>query len=184
MTETLRCGAYVGTYTGLNRRPCGEPIRQREGGPRPVIFLDCDGVLNRAGTKERVGNFMGLDPELVSRARRVIEETGAEVVLSSAWRMYPEMLAAVAAEIPIIDTTTQVPGSRGQQINAWLAFHPERRERHAVIDDDRDMVDGLVPFFTEWETGITDEIADAVIAHLKPRWVHTEDGIEHKAVGP
>jgi len=53
----------------------------------------------------------------------------------------------------------------------WLEDHPEVT-RHAVIDDDRDMVAGLVPFFTETRTGITDQVVADLIAYLGPGYEH------------
>lgn len=48
-----------------------------------VIFLDIDGVLNVHGLPGEDG---GLDPEKVCLLGGAIYETGAKIVLSSAWR--------------------------------------------------------------------------------------------------
>lgn len=43
-----------------------------------VLFLDIDGVLNT--------NHANIDPELCAKVERVLNATGAVIVLSSAWR--------------------------------------------------------------------------------------------------
>lgn len=66
-----------------------------------VIFLDIDGVLNhekwykkRMSLKDTIGSkewsehypFYEFDPESVHRLNKIIDETGAKVVVSSTWR--------------------------------------------------------------------------------------------------
>lgn len=134
-----------------------------------VIFLDIDGVLNTRHTLERAGRFVGLDHMLVARFNSLLMLIGdAKVVLSCTWRLTPELRHAVAEQIPLYDDTDHQPGTRGQQIERWLAVHPEVT-KHAVIDDDRDMVPGLVCFFTDnkWERGLTMEIVASVWQYMR-----------------
>jgi hypothetical protein len=141
-----------------------------------VIFLDIDGVLNREQTTERIGEYVGLDEDLVRRFLRVVRQTGADVVLTSTWRLEPEMRTVVESRIKLKGVTDNHAGPRGAQIARWLAAHRDY-ERHAVLDDSRDMVDGLTTFFTEPRIGLTQSIAEAVGAHLLPvRWVHIAPG--------
>jgi HAD domain in Swiss Army Knife RNA repair proteins len=60
-----------------------------------VIFLDIYGVLNCIGffyrTEARFDGYIGMDPELVARFNAFVKETGADVVLSSTWRLDPSM---------------------------------------------------------------------------------------------
>ncbi len=51
-----------------------------------IIFLDIDGVLNCYWSTSRCGHFIGIDEDKVVRLRRIVEATGAEIVLSSSWR--------------------------------------------------------------------------------------------------
>lgn len=51
-----------------------------------VIFLDIDGVLNCQSSKSRCGIYIGIDDDKVKRLRRIVEATGAKIVLSSSWR--------------------------------------------------------------------------------------------------
>jgi len=51
-----------------------------------VIFLDIDGVVNQ-GYKPLKGGFDYATPECVAQLNRIIEETGAHIVISSSWRI-------------------------------------------------------------------------------------------------
>jgi len=132
-----------------------------------ILFLDCDGVLNSAVTMERVGRYLGLEAALVQRAQAMVAASGATVVLSSTWRLYPEMLAEVKRHFTVHDVTPDLGTSRGAEIAAWLEAHPEV-ERYVIVDDDRDMTPEQLPhcFFTDWYSGLTQKVADAVVAHL------------------
>ena len=48
-----------------------------------VIFLDVDGVLNSVDTSEVFQGFVGIDDKLVSKLRKIVRATGAQIVLSS-----------------------------------------------------------------------------------------------------
>lgn len=52
-----------------------------------LIFLDIDGVLNYEGYERftRMGTRF-VDPVLIKRLKKIIDRTGAKVVLSSTWR--------------------------------------------------------------------------------------------------
>ena len=51
-----------------------------------VIFLDVDGVLNSVETTTLCYGFVGIDDEKVAKLRRIVEATGAQIVLSSSWK--------------------------------------------------------------------------------------------------
>ena len=52
-----------------------------------VVFLDIDGVLNSKNTKAYTpSGCCGIEKALLKRLRRIIESTGAKVVLSSTWK--------------------------------------------------------------------------------------------------
>jgi hypothetical protein len=67
----------------------------------------------------------------------VCRETGAEVVLSSTWRLYPELMADAARmlNLPIIDRTPDHGSydTRATEVQAWLDAHPEV-EHFAIVD--------------------------------------------------
>lgn len=72
---------------------------------RPVLFLDCDGVINNRETyarneAQRVAALPEVithpppewvEPELVARVNKICRRTGAMVVLSTSWRTYREI---------------------------------------------------------------------------------------------
>ena len=49
-----------------------------------VIFLDIDGVLNDEGPMQSEGVYV--DPKMVDNLARIVEKTGAAIVLSSTWK--------------------------------------------------------------------------------------------------
>lgn len=140
-----------------------------------ILFLDIDGVCNNQKTRERQGNtkFIGIKPELAERVRRIVAETGCKVVLSSSWRLFPESAAYAAEHVcEFYDQTLDLQRGavwgmiyRGFEIQEWLQRHPGAR-RYAILDDSSDFLWGQHLFRTTWAEGLTDEIADAVIAHL------------------
>lgn len=114
-----------------------------------VIFLDIDGVLNSRRSCCAFGNFPhGYTPEQLAKfdwvavglVRKACAQSGAQIVLSSAWRkIYDWQEGAKALTLPIIDKTPSMTGIRGLEINAWLAAHPEVTG-YAIIDDNSDML--------------------------------------------
>jgi hypothetical protein len=164
-----------------------------------VLFLDIDGVLNSAdwygrrprelrdlpNTDHNTGLYE-LDPEAVARLGRILDATGALVVLSSSWRISWEVAAMRAVlgargfdGARLIDATPvlrtkhngETRAQRGDEIALWLRTGPEPVEAFAVLDDSDDMDDeeGIVrPRFvrTSWATGLLDEHVERVIALL------------------
>ena len=49
-----------------------------------VIFLDCDGVLN---SRNSLYKDEALEDDLILRLKRIVNQTGAKLVLSSSWRI-------------------------------------------------------------------------------------------------
>lgn len=135
-----------------------------------IIFLDIDGVLNCAGTTQQFNGVIGIDTQKVATMKRILDETGASVVLSSTWRFDQDWrLALSSAGLPIhkfVGVTDRVDSRiRGEEIAKWLQEH-DAIDRYAILDDDLDMLPGQPHFKTTWQNGLTDEIADAVIHHL------------------
>lgn len=140
-----------------------------------VLFLDIDGVCNSLEYAQR--NNMNLwhatDPELVKLVRRIVDETKCKVVLSSTWRLYPEAREVVKRDVcSFIDCTKDMQSGakrgvvdRGHEVQEWLDRHPEVTQ-YAILDDDADFLPDQWLFKTTFEKGITEEITEAVIAHL------------------
>jgi hypothetical protein len=132
-----------------------------------VIFLDIDGVLNCDKTPNPRKFPYIVDKKLLARLEKLVDRTGAKVVLSSTWRCDPVgVFAAKHWGIPFIDVCPDRPRSpRCREITAWLADHP-RVTRFVVIDDEDDGLDDLPLFQPSAKTGITTEIVKGVERYL------------------
>lgn len=137
----------------------------------PVLFLDMDGVLNSAlYLKNNPSCFdrgedeaNAIDPVAGARLERVLVQTGALMVLSSAWRILNTLEQVTdflqrrgVPSVKFIGKTPNLSGYRGKEIQAWLREHPEVT-RFAIVDDDSDMepyMDRLVK--TSWDSGLLD----------------------------
>jgi hypothetical protein len=135
-----------------------------------VIFLDIDGVLNCKKTPNPRKLPYIVDPVLLARFTRLVESTGAKVVLSSTWRYDPAgLFSAKHWGIPFIDITPDMPHvPRCKEILGWLEKHPDV-SRFAVIDDEDDGLDELPLFQPSARTGLTNEIVDGVRGYLEGR---------------
>lgn len=133
-----------------------------------VLFLDIDGVVNCSSTSERFNGFIGIEKGKMAIVQSIVDKTGCKVVLSSSWRLPPsEMLQHVKSHIELIDVTPDNSGltDRGCEILQWLRVRDDISV-YAILDDNSDFHKDQPLFKTDWSTGITQEIADSVIAHL------------------
>jgi hypothetical protein len=137
-----------------------------------VLFLDIDGVVNCKTTKRRHRGLMGIDQRLANIVRGIVHAVpDLKVVLSSAWRELEQGRAVVEDKVvPCFDITPCFDAEddvRGYEIQAWLETHPGV-ERYAILDDDWDMLPHQMPslFRTSTDIGITQEVADRIVAHL------------------
>lgn len=130
-----------------------------------VIFLDIDGVLNSSRTVAAFGRFpYDLAPGLpyfdlvaLGMVRRLCDETGARVVISSTWRIGRNVTDFVPLQLPVVGLTPIKRASRGHEIAAWLSDQcPGSVEAYVILDDDSDMLPGQVPYFvhTSIEDGL------------------------------
>ena len=115
-----------------------------------VIFLDVDGVLNSSQDHFSIGLKTDIHLE---RLKRIIDATGAKIVLSSSWRIcfdpkkdqmsriLNNKLNSIGAPImdmtPIIREPNKV---RGDEIRMWLQDHPDV-DAFIILDDDSDMAE-------------------------------------------
>jgi HAD domain in Swiss Army Knife RNA repair proteins len=119
-----------------------------------LIFLDIDGVLNSV-TWIGGGCARGpipptfaddalveelLDSSCIARLRRIVEVTGAKIVLSSSWRyrMSPEELAKLFAfhgfaNAPIVGVTPDLPGPRGAQVRARIERNASCETAQSIV---------------------------------------------------
>lgn len=142
-----------------------------------VIFLDVDGVLNCRTSKSRCGEYVGVDKDKIKRLAKIVDATGAKIVLSSTWNESFNKSAIPLdydgeyltkhlwnhGKLRITTKTKEVLGSnRGTEIKDWLVDH-ERWDitNWVVLDDqvsddyDGDIMNKLV--LTDSETGLTDD---------------------------
>ena len=132
-----------------------------------VIFLDIDGVLNCPTTPNPRQFPYVVDKRLLLRLQKLLDRTGAKVVLSSSWRIDPVgLFAAKHWAVPFIDVCPDKPRSpRRKEILDWLYDHP-RITRYAVIDDEDDELDELPLFQPSRQTGLTMDIVKAAEKYL------------------
>lgn len=120
---------------------------------RKIIFLDIDGVLNSSDFDDRCRRDYWLDPpteeildaDAIMTLRYIVDQTGAEVVMSSSWREYPEakwkaIMMLELYGVQVVDSTPlSKPGPkawdyRNEEIKAWLAEHPDVTN-YLILDD-------------------------------------------------
>ena len=109
-----------------------------------VIFLDFDGVLNTR--RFRTVHSGMIDEKHMIFLRRIVETTGARVVLSTSWRIHwdvlPENRSETGWEIDRIfgKYGIEIVGKvsegldRAKEIQHWLDGHPNV-ERYVILDD-------------------------------------------------
>jgi hypothetical protein len=145
-----------------------------------VLFLDIDGVLNclgdedgNGGTTEQFQGFIGLDSRLIAIYKAMLSRVDVTVVLSSSWRVFPDLLEylnehGVYFHDITVWTDPELDLLRGHEIQLWLNEYPGV-SRYAILDDESDhILEHQLPNFfqTSYETGITQEVADRIVAHL------------------
>lgn len=175
---------------------------------RRVIFLDIDGVLNSTSwRREQLENSMPgssrerrmarlIDPTTVARLNTLVARSGAEVVLSSSWRLTLEV-EQMQQVLDIVGFDSRLAGrtprpeehdpavhrrwtgrdaptdrelSRGFEIQQWLDAHEDVRGL-AILDDGTRMAH-LSPWQvrTSAARGLCDEHIDEALERLeRPR---------------
>ena len=106
-----------------------------------VIFLDVDGVLN--SSQDGFNIKLETTKHLVL-LKQLVDETGAEIVLSSSWRIYDKTRAFIKKKleeygIALIGVTPDTGESKGKEIKKWLDETPYSIESFVILDDDSDM---------------------------------------------
>ena len=143
-----------------------------------VIFLDFDGVITVLETRWEPSE------EHMRRVKRICDETGAKIVISSSWRWYSldETFKRIYKRCPEINenhfllnkdlcvgVTRRIgPGGRGDEIKDWLSEHPDVKKFVILDDDSFDMLPEQKPFLinTAWNIGIQDEDVEKAIKIL------------------
>lgn len=135
-----------------------------------IIFLDIDGVLNSEAYAlgRGKGGMLGIDPEAVKIFDRIIDETGAKVVLSSSWRYSEDLIEEVKSNVGELlgITPRSRSGFRGNEVYAWLLSNDKLDVKYAILDDDSDFHKTQPLFKTTFKLGLTEDIANKVIEYL------------------
>lgn len=122
-----------------------------------VIFLDFDGVITSK-------NGYSFDPEKMMLVKRICDETGAYIVVSSSWRRFTledtiKSITEVCDSLPVpfliperiigvtprmyafkyVDPKEHFIVPRGYEIERYLEEHKDI-ERYVIIDDENDML--------------------------------------------
>lgn len=143
-----------------------------------VIFLDVDGVLNNDFTTTRTKQGAEfVDDYLIERLKRLIDATGATVIMSSSWRYgrtckahhddFVELLEKLESHgVHVEDyTPTMNTAHKSVEIKQYLQDHPEI-EKFVVLDDDEIELYPEQHVETLNRYGLTDENVDDAIKIL------------------
>lgn len=148
-----------------------------------LLFLDFDGVISTYEKK-----WM-LDESKIEILRRIVDETGARIVVTSSWKVgcknvgrFRELLGkrgAGKAEWSdgalswlagsIYDITDNRGGHRGGQVQRWLDAHNDDVESYVILDDDDDFSESQLFNFVQTDIyeGLTEREAKLCIRILK-----------------
>ena len=155
---------------------------------RRIIFLDFDGVLNTEyyqgllqfqgkQWQDQYGAFF--DPRAVRQLKRVIDATGADIVVESSWKYLgleamQELWRVRNLPGRVMDITPSLTdnASKGEGISAWLSEYATPDTRYVIIDDEYVVLDAQIPYFilTNPYEGLTEEQANRAISILH-RWL-------------
>lgn len=148
-----------------------------------VVFLDVDGVLNCQATKDSIWRgCIGIDDNKLEQLKRIIDQTGAWIILSSSWKSGWSRIDKTKQqhEGHYLDTKLKKfelyihdkisDGSRGKCISQWLTNYDNIVEQFVILDDETfDFKEhGLLPnlvqtCFYDDNGGLTKEHADIAI---------------------
>ena len=147
-----------------------------------VLFLDIDGVLNtdrqhwhcQMNGITPVDEFgYEFDHKAVDNLATILEETSAEIVISSSWKFLGLQTLQKMWEdrkLPgtILDITSDGK-SKGWEIDEWLMECESQVNRYAIIDDENDILPKQLNHFvqTNSQFGITCKDAERVITILR-----------------
>ena len=167
---------------------------------KKIIFLDFDGVLNTEHYQnllqyqgkpwqDEYGAFF--DPNAVKQLKRIIDATGADIVVESSWKYLgldamKELWKIRSLPGRVIDITpssisdeylsnvdldnldASMLHCKGLEIASWLSEQKKQDIRYVIIDDEYVILDSQLPYFilTNLYEGITEEQANKAISIL------------------
>lgn len=144
---------------------------------KKVLFLDIDGVMNATGH----GRITDWQEEAVETLRRILQNTGAEVVISSSWRM--DQLDTFADTVEKVGLKDLLDGrvlgttpvleegdlpTREDEIGCWL-FENNYHGRMVILDDEEVLGD-----LSPWHVHVNGECGLRLGAAEKAIWLLNE----------
>ena len=159
---------------------------------RKIIFLDIDGVLSpRWWNSDKQSDNYGclFDAKAVANLAKIVEETDAEIVISSSWkdmglvelqnmwrdRNLPGKIVDITPDYMSDELLLKEDSAdmdylyeRGSEIQGWLLLHGDDVSRYVIIDDMDDILPEQKSHFvqTDPEVGITEEDVDKTVRLL------------------
>lgn len=146
------------------------------------LFLDVDGVCNSTRwlasqeSRRRLYPLSHFDPAAVALVDEVCARTGAEVVVSSSWRLgktvagLQDLFRRVGLRAPVVCKTGVDKRGRGVEVRNWLVAGPPV-ESFVILDDFADMAPlGGQHVKTDAARGITEQDAERAVALLSRPW--------------
>jgi len=152
---------------------------------RKIIFLDIDGVLNterwhcQTASNELQDEYgYKFDPVAVTNLSKIIEETGADIVISSSWkfmglskmrkmwkdRKLPGNVIGITPNtvsdeflLNVDLDNMDIMAIRGQEVKEWLMLNKNEITNYVILDDMNDILQEQESHFV-WidpEVGIT-----------------------------
>jgi hypothetical protein len=157
-----------------------------------IIFLDFDGVMNnstflRKNPSAENASAEQVDPQAAALLDRLVQGTGAKIVISSSWR-HSRKLSQIqqilrdagcrVAHRAVLDRTPMGEGNRGQEIQDWLDLDPERQvvnpahedvQSYVILDDTNEMLPEQQPRLvqTNPQLGLTEQDVVEAISILR-----------------
>ncbi len=113
-----------------------------------VIFLDFDGVLNNADYRDTVKDYYNnfIDETRMPYLKRIVNETGAVIVLTTTWRLFWNENSTYFLEntqkinrifekygLKVYSKTDFYEEKRNFEISLWLCEHSV--ENYVILDD-------------------------------------------------
>lgn len=136
-----------------------------------IIFLDIDGVICTnstygKGMNNKWGSYM-FDQKAVAYLNHILQETGAEIILSSDWRhhytlhemreifCYNGVIRGPIGFTPSLKTyvADNLEGGRADEIKKWLQDNAWKNDIKWVAIDDLNMNEWLTPNFVHCPNG-------------------------------
>ena len=149
-----------------------------------IIFLDVDGVLNNGSWAMemydkgiRVYRDGILYEPALKRLKRLVDATGAMIVVSSSWRQIPTAYGQLRDWLfkygmTIADITPYIGTCRGDDITAWFNRNPGEWS-YVILDDEDDLGEHMSYLVqTEFDVGLIDTDVERamIILSMEPKW--------------